>query len=213
MRFPIRAAHAALAAALVVAAPIAARAQAPKLAYVDVSILMEQVPGRADAMKQFETEATAIRAEEQRMSDSLEAMVGAYQKAQATMTAATKASREKELQARQQEYQQRAAALEQRGQARQQELSGQFETLVRDAINDVRTADGYAMVFAGGPSSAMLAADKSLDITDKVLARMRTIAATRPAASPTRPGTVAPSTGAPVAAPSGVTRPKVPSNP
>jgi outer membrane protein len=219
MRFPIRAALAAVVLAAVAATPAAARAQAPKLAYVDVATLMDQAPGRADAQKQFEAEATAIRDEEKRMSDSLDAAVQSYQKQQATMTAAQKQTREKQLQDMQAGFQQRAQALEQRGQQRQQELSGQFEGLVRDAINDVRTADGYSMVFASGASSAMLAADKSLDITDKVLARMRTIAATRPAATSapaSRPGSnnstaaPAPSTGAPVAAPAGASRPKVP---
>jgi outer membrane protein len=216
MRFQIRAAFAAVALAVVVAAPATARAQAPKLAYVDVAALMDQVPGRAEAVKQFESEANAIRAEQQRMSDSLDAMVADYQKVQTTLTAAAKATREKALQTKQQEYQQRAAALEQRGQQRQQELSSQFESLVRDAINDVRTAGGYAMVFAGGPQSAMLSADKSLDITDQVLARMRTISATRPANAGSRPATAAPTptqtpaTGAPVAAPAGAARPKVP---
>ena len=225
MRFQIRAAAAALALAAVAAVPAAARAQAPKLGYVDVAVLMEQAPGRADAQKQFEGEAAIIRAELQRMSDSLDAMVQAYQKEQAGMTAAAKAAREKVLQTRQGEYQQRAQALQAKGQQREQELSGTFETLVRDAINDVRTADGYAMIFANGANSAMLAADKSLDITDKVLARMRTIAATRPvaggAAAPAggaRPSTTtapsttapAPTTGAPVAAPAGPARPKIP---
>jgi hypothetical protein len=36
----------------------------------------------------------------------------------------------------------------------------QFEALVRDAVNDVRTSGGYAMVFAAGANSAMLAADR-----------------------------------------------------
>jgi len=222
MRFQIRAAAAALALAAVAAVPAAARAQAPKLAYVDVAVLMEQAPGRADAQKQFEGEAGTIRAELQRMSDSLDAMVQAYQKEQAGMTAANRAAREKVLQTRQQEYQQRAQALQARGQQREQELSGTFENLVRDAINDVRASDGYSMVFASGANSAMLAADKSLDITDKVLARMRTIAATRPLAgtaapapgasrpATTAPGTTAPTTGAPVAAPAGAARPKIP---
>jgi outer membrane protein len=218
MRFPIRAALTAVVSAAVAATPAAARAQAPKLAYVDVAVLMDQAPGRADAQKQFEGEATAIRDEEKRMSDSLDAAVQAYQKQQATLTAAQKQAQEKKLQDLQQSFQQRAQALEQRGQQRQQELSGTFESLVRDAINDVRTADGYSMVFASGASSAMLSADKSLDITDKVLTRMRTIAATRPAAATsapaTRPGTnnstaaPTPSTGAPVAAPAGASRPK-----
>ena len=182
MRYQIRAAFAAVALAGLVAIPAAARAQqAPKLAYVEVQTLMEQAPGRADAQKQFESEAAAIRAEEQRMSDSLDAAVQSYQKSQATMTAAAKQAKEKQLQDMQAGFQQRAQALEARGQQRQQELSQQFESLVRDAINDVRTGEGYTMIFAGGPSSAMLSADKSLDITDKVLTRMRTIAATRPA--------------------------------
>lgn len=206
MRSPIRAALAALAFAAPLLVPAAARAQqAPKIAYVDVAVLMEQAPGRADAQKQFEGEATVIRAELQRMSDSLDAMVQAYQKEAPTLAATVKSTREKSLQAKQQEYQQRAQALQQKGQDREQELTGSFESLVRDAINDVRTADGYTMVFASGPASAMLSADKSLDITDRVLARMRTVASNRPAAtsSPAKPPTAP---GAAAAAPAGVTR-------
>jgi outer membrane protein len=208
MRSPIRLAVAAV--ALCAALPVAAHAQqAPKIAYVDVSVLMDQAPGRTEAQSQFEKEAQAIRAELQRMSDSLDTAVQAYQKVEGTLTAAQKSARQKDLQDRQAGYQQRAQALQQRGQVREQELVGGFEKLVRDAIDDVRTTEGYAMVFASGPNSAMLSADKSLDITDKVLARMRTIAAARPVAG-AGTGTPAAKPAGATPAPAGATRPKVP---
>jgi outer membrane protein len=206
MRSPLRAAVAALALtfAATAAAPSSAAAQQLKLGYVDVTTVMDQIPGRADAQATFEKEAQGIRAELQRMSDSLQTRVQNYQREQASLTAAQRQAREKALQELQQGYQQRAQALQERGAQREQELTGGFESLVRDAINDVRTTDGFSMIFAMGSSSALLSAEKSFDVTDKVLARMRTIAATRPATG--RPQTPA-STGAPVAAPAGVSRP------
>ena len=209
MRSPIRLAVAAV--MLCAALPVAAHAQqAPKIAYVDVAVLMDQAPGRTEAQSQFEKEAGAIRAELQRMSDSLDAAVQAYQKVETTLTAAQKTARQKDLQDRQTGYQQRAQALQQRGQAREQELVGGFEKLVRDAIDDVRTGESYAMIFASGQNSALLSADRSLDITDKVLARMRTIAASRPAvgAAGSTPAGAKPAGAVP--APAGAARPKVP---
>jgi outer membrane protein len=210
MRLSPRAAVAALAFGLSAAAAPAA-AQAPmKVGYVDVAQVMEQVPGRADAQAAFEREAQGIRAELQRMSDSLQTLVQSYQKEQATLTTAVRQTREKSLQERQQQYQQRAQQLQERGAQREQELAGQFESLVRDAINDVRTGEGYTMIFAFGPNSALLSAEKSMDVTDRVLARMRTVAATRPAGGAGARPAAAPAAGGPVAAPAGVTRPKSP---
>ena len=208
MRSSLRAAVAALSLGLTFAAAPAAAQGALKVGYVDVASVMDQVPGRAEAQASFEREAQGIRAELQRMSDSLQSAVQAYQKEQATLTAAVRQTREKSLQDRQQSYQQRAQALQERGAQREQELAGQFETLVRDAINDVRTTEGFSMIFAFGPNSALLSADKSMDVTDKVLARMRTIASSRPAAPAARPA--ATPTSGPVAAPAGAARPKTP---
>jgi outer membrane protein len=206
MRLSLRAAAAALAIGLTAAASPTA-AQAPlKVGYVDVGTVMEQVPGRAEAQTAFQREAEGIRAEMQRMTDSLQNAVQAYQKEQPTLAAAARQTREKALQDRQQAYQQRAQQLQERGAAREQELVDRFEKIVRDAINDVRTAEGYQMILAYGPNSALLSADKSLDVTDRVLARMRTIAAAQPAAGTSRPAGAAP--GGPVAAPAGATRPR-----
>ena len=101
--------------------------------------------------------------------------------------------------------------LQERGARREQELATQFEGTVRQAINDVRASGSYAMIFAAGQNSAMLSADKSLDVTDQVTARMRTLAAARPpagAAGAARPAGA--SSGAPVAAPAGAARPRPP---
>jgi outer membrane protein len=216
MRQTLRAAVAALALAGGTAlVPAAAHAQAtPKLGYVDVAIVMEQVPGRQQAQQQFEQEANGIRSELQRLNDSLQTLVGNYQRVASTLTAAQRTTREQDLQRRQQEFAQRAQQLQERGSQREQELANRFESLVREAINDIRTTGGYAMIFASGPNSAMLAADRSLDVTDQVLARMRTIAASRPATAggaPAQPQ-AAPATGAPVAAPAGAARPRPPAN-
>ncbi len=208
MRSPARAAVGALALSLTAAAARPAGAQAaPKFGYVDVGQVMEAVPGRAEAQQSFEREATGIRAEVQRMQDSLQALVTGYQRQQSTLTAAQRQTRERELQQRQQQYAQRAQALQERGARREQELANQFEGVVRQAIEDVRTGGGYAMIFAAGANSAMLAADKSLDVTPQVTARMRTIAAARPAGA--APAAAAPA-GAPAAAPAGAARPRPP---
>ena len=147
MRLSLRAAAAALAIGAAVASPAAAQT-APKFGYVDVAQVMDQVPGRAEAQAAFQKEAEGIRAEMQRMSDSLQNAVQAYQKEQASLTAAVRQTREKTLQDRQQTYQQRAQQLQERGAAREQELVDRFEKIVRDAINDVRTSDGFSMIFA-----------------------------------------------------------------
>jgi outer membrane protein len=208
MRPTVRAALAAITIAAASAAPAAAHAQqAPKLAYVDVGAVMEQVPGRQQAEQTLEREITGIRGELQRMQDSLQLLVGNYQRQQASLTAAQRTQREQELQRQQQAFGQRAQQLQQRGEQRQQEVSGQFESLVREAINDVRTSGGYAMIFAGGANSAMLSADRTLDVTDQVLARMRTVAASRPAGAAPTAANQAPS-GGPVAAPAGAARPR-----
>jgi outer membrane protein len=215
MRLSARAAAGAFALTLAAAAarPAHAQAQAPvRFGYVDVARVMDQVPGRAEAQQAFEREASGIRAEAQRLQDSLQTLITTYQRQQASLTAAQRTARERDIQTRQQEYGQRLQGLQDRGQRREQELANQFESVVRQAIDDVRTSGGYAMIFAAGANSAMLSADRALDVTDQVTTRMRSIAAARPAggAAPAgagaRPAGAAPA-GAPAAAPAGAARP------
>jgi outer membrane protein len=195
MRALFRAVPAALALLTVVSLP--ASAQGLKVAYVQTSTLLDQAPGRAEAEAQFEKETGGYRDQIKRMSDSLNAMVASFEKAQASLPAATRDARSKDIQAREAEYQRRSREIEQKAQSRQNELVQPILDKIKQAIEDVRIEGGYAMIFNADQGSPIVAVDKSLNVTDRVLSKLKGTTAAAPAPRP--------SAGAP--APSGVTRP------
>jgi outer membrane protein len=195
MRALFRAVPAAL--ALLTAVSLPASAQGLKVAYVQTSTLLEQAPGRAEAEAQFEKETGGYRDQIKRMSDSLNAMVASFEKAQASLPAATRDARSKDIQAREAEYQRRSREIEQKAQSRQNELVQPILDKIKQAIEDVRIEGGYAMIFNADQGSPIVAVDKNLNVTDRVLAKLKGATAAAPAARPS----TAP-------APSGVTRPQ-----
>ena len=199
MRVILRAVCAAL-VFLVLAAGSAAAQGGQKFAYIRSSVLLEQAPGRAEAEAQFDKETGTYREQIKRMSDSLNAMVADFEKTQTSLSASVRDTRGKSIQAREAEYQRRTRELEQKAQQRQGELVQPILDRVKQAIEDLRLEGGYSFVFNADQGSSIVAMDKNLDITDRVLAKLRssTVAAPRP------------TTGAPTAAPSGVTRPQTP---
>ena len=195
MRVLFRAAPVAL--ALITAMSLPARAQGTKVAYVQTAALLDQAPGRAEAEAQFEKETATYREQIKRMSDSLDALVSGFQKRQASLAPATRDAQAKEIQSKQQEYQRRTSELEQKAQGRQNELVQPILDKVKAAIEEVRVEGGYGMIFNADQGSPIVAVDKNLNVTDKVLTKLRGTTASAPAP---RPSSTAP-------APSGVTRP------
>lgn len=208
MRSTIRAV--ALAATVLAFASVAAAAQqtstAPtRIAYVNPQALFENAPGRAEAEAAFRKEAEGYRTELTRMSDALTKLVSDYQKAESKLLAADKERRQRVIQAKEDSLRARQQELEQTASRRQSELMAPIMESVRKVLEDIRAEDGFAMIFSSEPgASPILAADKNLDITDRVVARLRTLAAARPATPQQKPA------GAPASAPAGVTRPKPP---
>jgi outer membrane protein len=199
MRAFLRAASTAL-VFVVLAGGSAAAQSAQKFAYIRSSVLLEQAPGRAEAEAQFDKETGAYREQIKRMSDSLSAMVADFEKSQGTLTGAARDTRGKAIQGKEAEYQRRSRELEQKAQQRQSELVQPILDRVKQAIEDLRIEGGYAFVFNADQGSSIVAMDKNLDITDRVLAKLRSSTAVVPR----------PASGAPTAAPSGVTRPQTP---
>ena len=194
MRDLLRAAPMALAFLTLLSLP--ARAQGVKVAYVQTSVLLDQAPGRAEAEAQFDKESGTYRDQIKRMSDSLTAMINDFQKSQATLATAARETRVKSIQAKEAEYQRRTQELEQKAQGRQAELVQPILDKVKAAIEEVRAEGGYAMIFNADQGSPIVAVDKSLNVTDRVLTKLKGSTAAAPAA---RPSAATP-------APSGVTR-------
>jgi outer membrane protein len=130
------------------------------------------------------------------MNDSLNALAAAFDKDAPKMDSATREARGTAVRTREAEYQNRARALDSTMQTRQAELVRPIMDQVQKVIEAIRTEDGYSMILdVGSQASVVVAADKKLDLTDRVLARLKTMP----------PPNV---TGGPVTTPAGVTRPK-----
>jgi outer membrane protein len=166
--------------ALVAAGPGLRAQDAPmKFAYIDSRIILQQAPGAAAAQDQFNKERAAIMANVQKMQDSLQGMFEEYQKVQATLTADQKQAREKDLTAKQTEFQKRASELDDKVQQRQFELVQPIMNEIRDVLDKIRAEDGYTFIFdVGADGNPIVAADKNLDITQKVLARLKPLPVT-----------------------------------
>lgn len=199
------------------AAPAATTTAAPagplKLAYVNSRQILESAPGRTEAEAQFEKEMTGFRTTIQRMSDSLQTMVAAYEKAAPTLQPAQRQTRENAIRQVQGEFQQRSQAMEQQAAQRQQELMAPIMEQINKVIQELRTEGSYSFIFdSGSQAPVIVSADKALDLTETVLARLKALGPPKlpamQAATPPVPSAVpTPGRTGPVAAPSGAQRP------
>jgi outer membrane protein len=194
---------------LALGSTVAAAQSAPppaRIAYVDPQALFQNAPGRSEAQATFDRETQAFRSELTRMGEALNQLVSAYQKEEAKLTPADKERRQRAIAAKEDSLRARQQQLEAQAAQRQNELMAPIMESVRKVLEDIRAEDGYSLILSSEPgASPILAADKNLDITERVVARLRTVSATKaPAPTQQKPA------GAPASAPSGVTRPRPP---
>ena len=205
MRSMFRATAIALVLTVTTGALAAAQGSAPaavKIGYVNTAALMEAAPGKDSATAMLTREGEGFSKQLQAMQDSLNKMLQAYQKAEPTLTAAQKKTRQDAMQALDTEMQGKNLQFQQQFNQRQQEVMAPIQDVVRKVLEDIRVEDGYAMILdkTPGQAGAILVADKNLDITDRVVSRLRATA------KPALPSASAPKAGAPTT-PAGVTRP------
>jgi len=185
----------------------AAHAQqgAAKFAYIDSRVIMQRAPGSAEAQAAFAKEREALAGSAQRLSDSLKAAFDTYSKTSATLTPAQREEREKGFREKQVEFDQRVGQMEQQMQQRQFELLQPIMNQIRTVLDAIRAEEGFTFIFdVGAEGGVIVAADKNLDITERVIARLKPIPATvAPKDSARAPGAARP-------APAGVRPPTKP---
>jgi outer membrane protein len=171
-----------------------------KIAFIRSQDIFAVAPGRSEAEAAFNREVEAARAQEKATGDSINTMISDFGKAEPTLSADVKATRAQAIRDKQAALQQLSQKLDQQVQARQQELVKPIMDAISKVINEIRTEQNLAMIFdAQATGGGVVAADRSLDITDQVIARLK---ASAPAAS-TKPAPTGPTS-----VPSGLSRPK-----
>lgn len=205
MTFLSRGTLAALVLLLAAAAPLSAQ---QRVAYVDTRKIMNEMPGRAQIEARIRTELEGLGVREKRMVDSLNLLMTAFQKDSASMTQEGRVARFAVIQRYDGQYRDTLEALQAEAQAKQNEAMQPLIDIIKLALEDVRQSDGLTMIFdLGAQVNPIVAMDKNLDVSDKVIARIRTMPAARPTApvAEPKPAATKPPVG-PVAQPAGVTR-------
>lgn len=182
-----------------------AHAQTPsKIAFINSQALMDAAPGRVAAESTLSKMRAGLAAQFQKLQDSAQKELSKYQQNEPKMSAAEKEKAQKNLQSLDDSLQSKQANFQQQLAAKQNELIAPITDLVRKVLEDIRVEDGYAMILDNAPgASVIVAADKNLDITDRVVSRLRATPASKLKATETAPQT--PAKGAPPG-PAGVTR-------
>ncbi|HEY2804234.1 MAG TPA: OmpH family outer membrane protein, partial [Gemmatimonadales bacterium] len=156
----------------------------------------------------FAREMNSARAEVQRMQGQLDTAVAEFNRSSVTMTPAAKATRQQQLQQMEERNRQRAADLDQQMQQRESELTAPIMTRVNAIIDGIRAEYNYSFIFdVAAQPSTIVAADRTLDITQLVIQRVQ---AAGPAPAPAGATQAAPG-GPPIAGDS--SRPATPPAP
>lgn len=184
----MRLSHVVGACALLLGAPSLASAQtAQKFAYVNSQALLQSAPGAGEAQLQLQKEMETMRGQAAKLQDSLTALDEQFKKEEVSLSPTAKDARLKTLREKQTEFQERLQKMQEQAQQREGELMQPILDNVRKVLDDVRTEGGYSFIFDVAAGSFIVSADKNLDITDRVLAKLRLSApkaAAKPAAGP-----------------------------
>ncbi|MFQ5747539.1 MAG: OmpH family outer membrane protein [Gemmatimonadota bacterium] len=154
--------------------------------YLRSAEILQQVPGYADAQRTFQREFSAWQAELSQQSAEVDSLTQDYQRQEVMLSPQARQQKQQELRDKQQALSKRVSELDNQAKARQQELVKPILERASAVIEQIRTEQGYSMIFDIS-TEGVVSADPSLDITQLVIDRLKSsapAAAADSAASP-----------------------------
>ena len=147
---------------------------ASRVAFLNAQRVLQATPGWAAAESTFAKESDGYRQELQRLQATLDSAASDFEQQTVVLSPSQRQAKRQELEGKRQQLEQRAQELQQRAGQRQRELLEPLQNRVNGIIESVRAEGGYAMVFdISAPGNAVVAADRSLDLTDRVIQRLK----------------------------------------
>lgn len=147
---------------------------APTMAWVNTTQIMQQAPGYTQAESTFTDEMRGYQTEVQRMQTELDSLISEFDRTSLVLSPSAREQREEELRRLQQTNTQRAQQLQLQAQRRERELVSPIEERVSSIIEGLRAERNIGMIFdVSSPGSSVVAADRALDLTATVIQRLR----------------------------------------
>jgi outer membrane protein len=153
---------------------LAAQQGGSKVAYVNTQAILKQTPGYVKAESTFTKELETYRVEVQKLQASLDSAASDFDQQSVMLSPTQRAAKRKDLQGQQQKLEQRTQELQQRAATRERELLDPIQSKVNSVIEGVRAAGNYAIIFdVSAPNNGIVTADKSIDLTQKVIQQLK----------------------------------------
>jgi outer membrane protein len=147
---------------------------AGRIAYINSREILRQTPGYAAAESTFSRELEGYRAEVVRLQQTLDSAATAFEQSSVMLSPSQRDARRQELQTQQQQLEERAQALQQQAATRERELLEPIRERINQAIDGVRADGSYALILdIAAPNTGIVSADPALDLTDRVIERLR----------------------------------------
>ena len=166
--------RAAIAALAVVGVPGLVPAQVVKVAVVNSRLLLQNAPGVAERQAMLKREGDAFEAQMTRMTDSLKSMDKALKAEAAALSPPVLATRQKAFDDLLAKFTRQSDSIRSVAERRQGDVLQPVIDQVNKVLQDIRTEDGFTVIFdIGADATPIVAYDKNLDITDRVLDRIK----------------------------------------
>lgn len=154
--------------------PATAQQTAGKVAFINSRMVLAAAPGYAKAESLYTSEVAGYRLEVQKMQATLDSAVQAFQQSSVVLSPSARTAKQKDLEGQQQRLEARMQELQEKAVQRERDLLEPIQQRVTSIVEGVRAAGGYSMIFdVGVQNSGIVAADRSLDLTQKVIDQLK----------------------------------------
>ena len=145
-----------------------------RLGYVNSRAILAATPGYAQAESTFTREFDMAKTQVAQMQAQLDSAANEFQTSSVLLSPTARQQKQQGLVQQQQDIEQKTQELQTRMQGRERELIEPIQARVQAVIEGIRAEGNYAMIFdVSAMGGAVVAADRSLDLTQTVIDRLQ----------------------------------------
>ncbi len=160
-------------AVLTPAGAVRAQSGAGRIAYVNTPAILQSMPDYSRADSIYKGYYNLYQVQVAKLQGLVDSAGSAYQESSAMLTPTNRAAKLKALQKLQDSVSAQVDSLQAKSQAQEQQLLGPIEDRVRGVLEGLRAEGNYDYIIdINALGSAVLAANKALDLTQKAIARL-----------------------------------------